>query len=413
MFCRFRTLFLPLIAIGTAYSITVEAQTVTFKPGIYGLSDSFNGPEVDTLTISDMASATRVIVAGQDNLSFSIPNSVTPLVVQPYGNLVYTSQLLNTPSWSTAQYPYVSFYSASDYGGIVIGSIPGDVGSNLLNLYTLGSQTPFSFSPPTGGGASYSSAVPSATGYTTASAHDQFSPVNCCTSGGAVGAAGTLYSQVTQTEVSAVGVANFVSPNVAATAQSVGFPAVSDLATDTSQVTYFIKIVAASSAPVTVKESGLISSTADVANFGGGGPGAGSSMAYVTVSSTVAGSVNGGDSFTVSAANGQGFNYDDTLTLLPGVTYQVVEYATATAQCQGVSDPDTQCPAAQESAFADPTLIVPVGDTLIESQNLNPIPEPGAWAIMLAGYALAGAALRRKGGRARLSLSRAKTGFLN
>jgi hypothetical protein len=396
MACRFRTLFLPLIAIGTAHSLAAQAQTVTFTPGTYELADDYNGPEVDTMTISDIGSATRVVVAGQDNLSFSIANSATPLVVQPYGNLVYTSQLLTASTWSTAQYPYVSFYSASDYGGLVIGSIPGDAGSNLLNLYTLGSKTPFSIMLPPNGGATYSSGVPSATGSTIASAHDQFSPTNCCTSGGAVGAPGTRYSQVTQTEVSAIGVANFVSPNVAATAQSVGFPAASDLATDTSQVTYFIKIDAASSAPITVKETGLISSTADVADLGGGGPGAGSSMAYVTVSSMVAGSVNGGDSFTVSAADGQGFNYDDTLTLLPGVTYQVVEYATATAQCQGVSDPASQYPAAQESAFADPTFTVPGGDTLIESQNLDPVPEPGVWALMLAGFALAGAALRRR-----------------
>ena len=395
MIRRFCALILPLIAIGTMHPVVAEAQTVTFTPGSYSLADVYDGPSVDTMTISDAPSATSIVITGQDNLSFSIPDSVTPLIVQPYGNLVYVSPLLTAPTWSTSHYPYVSFYSPSDYGGMTIGSIPGDVGSNLVDLFPVGSQNPYTISPPTRS-VVYSPTLPAATGSSVATAHDQSSPVNCCTSGGAVGPSGTLYSQVTQTEVSSVGVANFVSPNVAATAQSLGFPTEDNLASDTSQVTYFIKIVSTSDAPVLVQEAGLISSTPDIANLGGGGPGVGSSLAYATISSAVAGSVNGGDAFTVSASNGQAFNYDDTLTLLPDVTYEVVEYATATAQCQGVSSPDTQCPAANESAFVDPTFTAPDGDTVTESANLNPVPEPAGWALMLAGLGLTGAALRRR-----------------
>jgi hypothetical protein len=39
-----------------------------------------------------------------------------------------------------------------------------------------------------------------------------------------------------------------------------------------------------------------------------------------------------------------------------------------------------------QSAFADPIFTVEGGETLLLSGNLNTVPEPSTWAMMLIGF---------------------------
>ncbi len=47
--------------------------------------------------------------------------------------------------------------------------------------------------------------------------------------------------------------------------------------------------------------------------------------------------------------------------------------------------------------FGNPTTLA--GDVRIGGGGFTGVPEPGAWALMIAGFGLAGAALRRRGAR--------------
>ena len=127
-----------------------QAQAATpmveFLAGTYGLTDTEGGGSHTLVITVPGILAVFSIDGGQEQ--FSMPDVSAPagfyngnVGESPY----FMSDDLFTVTWSTAFWPYVTFYPLSDRGGMTIGSSLGDTGeSNLLDTFAApGSSQPF------------------------------------------------------------------------------------------------------------------------------------------------------------------------------------------------------------------------------------------------------------------------------
>lgn len=129
--CAAATLAAAMIGAGVANA----SSTVTFNPGTYYLAYTDFGSPVDTLVVSISGGNADFTLSGSDNETFTVPNNSVPDLVLPGPNPVYDVSSLPSYSWDSSAYPYLTFYTNSNGGGMTIGSQPSDVGSNLVNLF--------------------------------------------------------------------------------------------------------------------------------------------------------------------------------------------------------------------------------------------------------------------------------------
>ena len=113
---------------------TAQADTVTFIPGTYYLAESNLGTSVDTLVVSISGGVADFTLTGTDNATFTVPNLATPLGLQ-FGDSPYFAAPPVTASWDLSTYPYLTFWATPNDGGFTAGSVPGDTGSNFINIY--------------------------------------------------------------------------------------------------------------------------------------------------------------------------------------------------------------------------------------------------------------------------------------
>ncbi|WP_293450625.1 PEPxxWA-CTERM sorting domain-containing protein [Phenylobacterium sp.] len=126
----------------------------------------------------------------------------------------------------------------------------------------------------------------------------------------------------------------------------------------------------------------------------------------VCVGDPVVGAVHGGNGLGVQTLAGEEYRVNYTLTLAPGQSASLLNYAVLASTLVGGTTRDDVVIAA-ERAFAltsDPFL-----DGLTAAQRRRVVnfdldvpqgvPEPATWAMMLAGFGLIGAAVRRRRAR--------------
>lgn len=120
---------------------------VRFLAGTYDLTD-VNGGGFHSLVITLPPGGLAVFSIDGGQEQFSMPDVSAPagfyngnVGESPY----FMSDDLFTVTWSTAFWPYVTFYPLSDQGGMTIGSSLGDTGeSNLIDTFAApGSAQPY------------------------------------------------------------------------------------------------------------------------------------------------------------------------------------------------------------------------------------------------------------------------------
>jgi hypothetical protein len=115
-----------------------RAETVNFIPGTYYLADGYLDVPVDTLVVTVGGGTASFTLSGADTATFTVPDGVTPTGedLAGYGAPYYyipTSGV--TASWDTSAYPYLTFWSNFEDGGLTAGSVPGDLGFNYIDLF--------------------------------------------------------------------------------------------------------------------------------------------------------------------------------------------------------------------------------------------------------------------------------------
>ncbi len=121
---------------GVLSASAVSATTlIQFHAGSYDLSHTIGGSPTDLLVISISGGVATFTVTGGDSASWQIPDDISADDgVLGAGIPVFTTSV-SSPTWSTATDPYVTFWPAGFNGGLTIGSAPGQVGTNLINLF--------------------------------------------------------------------------------------------------------------------------------------------------------------------------------------------------------------------------------------------------------------------------------------
>jgi hypothetical protein len=149
-------------------------------------------------------------------------------------------------------------------------------------------------------------------------------------------------------------------------------------ATGNATLTYYIEVPGSGDTPVAVEMDSLLSTTPDSVN--GAGEVVGSSVASVALPGALDDGMEPLSPLT--STNGEYVDFSETIFLTPGVEYPVTLTADAVDNCSNF----TFCPIVNQSAFADPIFTVEGGGTLLVSANLNAVPEPSTWAMMLFGF---------------------------
>src|ERR1700729_3906739 len=128
---------------GEAHAAT---PMVKFLAGTYAMTDVDGGGFHSlTITVPGILAAFS-IDGGAEHVSRSDVSAPAGFFNSNTGESPYfMSDDLVTVTWSTAFWPYVTFYPLSDQGGMTIGSSLGDTGgSNLLDTFAApGSSQPF------------------------------------------------------------------------------------------------------------------------------------------------------------------------------------------------------------------------------------------------------------------------------
>lgn len=364
----------------------MAASTVDWLSGGYSLTDSPGGPETSALNISQTGSFTTFHVTGDDNETFSISNAFQPLLFSngPSGgfNMVVPTAALASESWSPSQYPFVNFFSQQGGGGIVVSNIPGGNPANDLISTFSSSPTPYSVSGFPGSPVSYTDALAPAAGVLNLTATDASSPAGCCVK--TVGFPSLSWGQNIVLQQSQVGSTALVGNQTMNVAASVWQPAPAAggnniHATSDATLTYYIEVSGSGDKPVAVEMESFLYTTPNSIN--GAGEVVGSSVASVALPGALDGGM--GPFAPLTSTNGEYVDFDETIFLTPGVEYPVTLTADAVDNCSGF----TSCPIVNQSAFADPIFTVVGGGTLLVSANLNAVPEPSTWAMMLLGFA--------------------------
>ena len=132
-----------VLSFGEAHAAT---PMVKFLAGTYAMTNTQGGgSHTLTITVPGIL-AVFVVDGGQEQFSMSDVSTPAGFYTGNGGESPYfMSDDLFTVTWSTAFWPYVTFYPLSDQGGMTIGSSLGDTGdSNLLDTYAApGSSQPF------------------------------------------------------------------------------------------------------------------------------------------------------------------------------------------------------------------------------------------------------------------------------
>jgi hypothetical protein len=131
------------LSCGEAHAAT---PMVKFLAGTYAMTDvNDGGSHTLTITVPGIL-AVFVVDGGEEQFSMSDVSAPAGFYSGASGESPYfMSDDLFTVTWSTAFWPYVTFYPLSDQGGMTIGSSLGDTGeSNLVDTYAApGSSQPF------------------------------------------------------------------------------------------------------------------------------------------------------------------------------------------------------------------------------------------------------------------------------
>jgi len=98
------------------------------------------------------------------------------------------------------------------------------------------------------------------------------------------------------------------------------------------------------------------------------------------------------------------FSVDTTVGLIPGNTYSVLLFTSAFSDIREFQSlPDGTIPFGEDTAVVDPTFTV-VGDFAsrwtivgVPGAATGGVPEPAIWSMLIVGFGLAGASLRRRG----------------
>ena len=134
---------IAVLSLGQAHAAT---PMVKFLAGTYAMTD-VNGGGFHSLTITVPGIlAVFSVDGGAEQFSMSDVSAPAGFFNGNNGESPYfMSDDLFTVTWSTAFWPYVTFYPLSDQGGMTIGSSLGDTGeSNLLDTFAApGSSQPF------------------------------------------------------------------------------------------------------------------------------------------------------------------------------------------------------------------------------------------------------------------------------
>jgi hypothetical protein len=134
---------MAILSFGEAHAGT---PLVKFLAGTYGMTD-VNGGGFHSLVITVPGIlAVFSIDGGEEQFSMSDVSAPAGFYSGNNGESPYfMSDDLFTVTWSTAFWPYVTFYPLSDQGGMTIGSSLGDTGeSNLIDTFAApGSSQPF------------------------------------------------------------------------------------------------------------------------------------------------------------------------------------------------------------------------------------------------------------------------------
>lgn len=113
------------------------AQVPTFIPGTYALSTSAFGGNDSTVVVADG-------VGGQVDFAVTTP-TVSATFALPGGEPIdglalagspYFESRFISPSFDATTYPFVTFYTVAEDGGLNIGDASGGFGNNLFDLYT-------------------------------------------------------------------------------------------------------------------------------------------------------------------------------------------------------------------------------------------------------------------------------------
>jgi hypothetical protein len=366
----------------------MASSTVDWLTGSYSQMENFGGPTTSTLDISQSGGFTNFHLTGEDNETFSISNAFQPLLfANSLGgfNAVIPTAALASESWSASQYPFVNLYSQQGGGGIIISNIPGGNPANDLVSTFSSSPTPYSVSGFPGSPTSFANSLSPASGSLIATATDASSPPGCCTT--TAGFPSALWGQnvvVQQSQVGATAIVGNQTMNVAASVWQPGPASGSNNihATGNATLTYYIEVDGSGDTPVAVEMDSLLYTTPDALN--GAGEVVGPGVATVALPGALDGSMQ--PLAPLSSTNGEYVDFSETIFLTPGVEYTLT--ADAVDNCSAV----TSCPIVNETAFADPIFTLEGGGTLLVSANLNTVPEPSTWAMMLLGFVGLGSA---------------------
>jgi hypothetical protein len=100
-----------------------------------------DGVDGSSMTITIAGSLANVSITDpldpSENASFTMPDYSVPAGFEPGASpyfSVYTNDVTNV-SWNESSYPYITFWSALDGGGIGIGDDPSDDGNTLTSLF--------------------------------------------------------------------------------------------------------------------------------------------------------------------------------------------------------------------------------------------------------------------------------------
>jgi hypothetical protein len=134
-----------MIAVLSFNDAHAATPMVKFLAGTYEMTDVNDGA-LHTLTITVPGIlAVFSIDGGQEQFSMLDVSAPAGFYGSSGASPYFLSDDLFTVTWSTAFWPYVTFYPLSDQGGMTIGSSLGDTGqSNLIDTFAApGSAQPF------------------------------------------------------------------------------------------------------------------------------------------------------------------------------------------------------------------------------------------------------------------------------